>query len=274
MADRGPDNGGGVPPEEGGGSYRGGLPDLPPEWGAIVIPDDPAELHDEATVVRRDLRREALRNRILRLFGLKASGREQPSLAIPLVIMAAAVITTLLSLFVVTWDHRDSATEPVGPDSLTQATDVPIAEVTLADASGARVTLNGVLPAVLLLVDGCDCADLIASIAEEAPPLITIVPVAQTAPCAVGTAKNVHCLADPNGTILQRYPAATANTTPSAATPAGPSASGEPSASASPAAPPTAVAVPVDATGVAHTPITVDSAADLTAVLKTLAAGS
>src|SRR5688572_6969998 len=270
MADRGPDNGGGVPPEEGGGSYRGGLPDLPPEWGSIVIPDDAAELDDEATIVRRELRREALRGRLSRVFG--RDGRQQPSLGVPVVIMAAAVITTLLSLFVVTWDHRPSTTAPVGPDALAQATDVPIADVTLADQSGARVTLNGVLPAVLLLVDDCDCADLIDSIAAAAPPPVTIVPVARTAPCAVGTAKNVHCLADPNGTILQRYPEAEADRTAPMASTAGSPDGADPSSPAAPSA--RVVAVPIAATGTAHAPIEVDSAADLAATPRMPAAGS
>ena len=267
MGDRRPDNGGGMPPEEGGGSYRGDLPDFPPEWGAVVIPDNAAELDAEASAVRREIRRYAVRSRLWRALGLTAGKREQPSLGVPIVIMAAAVITTLLSLFVVTWDHQRSATEPVGPDAVAQATDVPISEVTLADASGARVTLNGVLPAVLLLVDGCDCADLIASIAAATPPPVTIVPIAATAPCEVGAEKNVHCLADPNGTILQRFPAADATASPGAsATEAGPTSSASALAAA--------VAVPIDATGTARAPIMVDSADDLAATLQSLAAGS
>jgi hypothetical protein len=267
MSDRRPGDGGGMPPEEGGGSYRGDLPDLPPEWGSVVIPDNAAELEAEASAIRRELRREAIRGRVRRGLGLSSTKGEPPSIGVPVVIMAVAVITTLLSLFVVTWDHRRSATAPVGPDAVAQATDVPIADVTLADASGARVTVNGVLPAVLLLVDGCDCEDLIASIAAAAPPPVTIVPIAPSAPCAVGTAKNVHCLADPNGTILQRYPA----TSPAATTSGTPTT--DPSVSDA-AARPTALAVPIDATGTAQAPVMVDSAADLTAALRALATGS
>ncbi len=57
------DNGGGRPPD------GGGLPDLPPEWGTVVIPDDLTELDDEAAVIRRDFRRQARRNRWRRRFG-------------------------------------------------------------------------------------------------------------------------------------------------------------------------------------------------------------
>src|SRR3954464_9707963 len=50
MGTLGDDNGG--PPPGGGG-----LPDLPPEWGVIIIPDDPSELAPEIDEVRRELRR-------------------------------------------------------------------------------------------------------------------------------------------------------------------------------------------------------------------------
>src|SRR5262245_51803154 len=40
MGDLRPNNGGDMPPEDGGGARPGDLPDFPPEWGTIVIPDD------------------------------------------------------------------------------------------------------------------------------------------------------------------------------------------------------------------------------------------
>ena len=52
------DNGGGERPQEGGG-----LPDLPPEWGTIIIPDDPRALDDEGAPIRRQFRRTAMRRR-------------------------------------------------------------------------------------------------------------------------------------------------------------------------------------------------------------------
>src|SRR5262245_13169663 len=68
MSDLRPNNGGAVPPDDGGA--RGGLPDLPPEWGPIVIPDDAAELDAEATEIRRELRREHWETRLRALLGL------------------------------------------------------------------------------------------------------------------------------------------------------------------------------------------------------------
>src|SRR3954470_5188308 len=39
-------NGGSWPPE--GGGPPDDLPEIPPEWGVVVVPDDPGELADEA----------------------------------------------------------------------------------------------------------------------------------------------------------------------------------------------------------------------------------
>ncbi len=116
MGDLRPDNGGPWPPDEGGGHSKG-LPDFPPEWGTIVIPDDASELDIEAEQVRRELSQETRRDQVGRLFGVPfpySSGAEAPSgLGVPLVIMAVAILTTLISLFVVTWDRRPDQPLPV-----------------------------------------------------------------------------------------------------------------------------------------------------------------
>jgi hypothetical protein len=261
MGDLRPNNGGGMPPDDGGGAFPGDLPDFPPEWGTVVIPDDAAELDSEASELRRERRRESRRSRLRGVFGLAPPGQDAPSLGVPVVIMAVAVITTLLSLFVVTWDHRRSATAPVGPGTIS-ATAVPLVDLTLSDAAGARVQLGGVLPAILLLVPGCDCEELIAAIAAAAPAPITVIPVDRIAPCAVGTAPNVRCLADPDGALTSRYPAADGST---------PQASPGMSESAPPNS--SATAVLVDATGTATAPTTVDSVDDLAGGMAKLAAG-
>ncbi len=275
MGDLQPDNGG-VPPDD-SGSFRGGLPDMPPEWGTVVIPDNAAELDAEATVIRRELRRQVTRTRLRALVGLGPGRREPSSLGIPIVIMAVAVITTLLSLFVVTWDHRRSATEPVGPDAA-QQTSVPLADVSLPDASGKLVRLADVLPALLLLVEeDCDCAGLIRAIAAAAPPVVTVIPVSTHAACPVGTQRKVLCLADPAGTIISRYPTTPKISTSESAADGGPTAAASASAAAadpsfSPPVPvPKATAVPVDGNGVAGDPIKVTSADDVADALATLA---
>lgn len=94
------------------GTLGNGLPDLPPEWGEVVIPDDPAELDEEAAIVRRELRRAARRARRaqrLRVWRRRLHLPEQlddpdePSAVLPLIVLAVAVLITLIGLIAVTW---------------------------------------------------------------------------------------------------------------------------------------------------------------------------
>src|SRR5258707_1749030 len=91
------DNGGERPPE------GGGVPDLPPEWGLVVIPDTPSELDNEAAALRREWRRAARVNRLRQRFGLAppkiGRGRSGTTFALPLLIMSIAIVATLTSLF-------------------------------------------------------------------------------------------------------------------------------------------------------------------------------
>ena len=54
------DNSSGLP---GDGGSAEGLPDLPEEWGVIVVPDDLSALTDEVDAVRDELRRAGRRSR-------------------------------------------------------------------------------------------------------------------------------------------------------------------------------------------------------------------
>lgn len=47
-----------------------GLPDLPPEWGRVVVPDDASALAEEAAQLRRELRRRSSATRWRRRLGL------------------------------------------------------------------------------------------------------------------------------------------------------------------------------------------------------------
>src|SRR6476660_1699087 len=110
------DNGGERPPE-------GGVPGLPPEWGTVVIPDDPSELAAETQAVRRELRGQLRRARWRRRFGLptrptRRRSEDAASLGVPVLIMAIAVLATLTSLFAVAWPRQ---TRTVPPPSSTAA---------------------------------------------------------------------------------------------------------------------------------------------------------
>jgi hypothetical protein len=153
MGTRG-DNGGNERPQDGGG-----LPDLPPEWGTVIIPDDASALDDEGVTIRRNFRREAFRRRWRHRLHLKPRPMrrlddDSPGLAVPLLIMSVAVIATLTSLFAVAWPgQRPRAVPPLvrSPQSIS------IADLALVDDKGTRVLLRDDAPAVILLDENCPC---------------------------------------------------------------------------------------------------------------------
>jgi hypothetical protein len=89
-----------------------GLPDLPPEWGEVLIPDDAAELDEEAAHVRKELRKEARRQR-RQAFHARWRRRlhlpsriddpEEPSLFLPMLVLGIALLITMLSLLMIAW---------------------------------------------------------------------------------------------------------------------------------------------------------------------------
>lgn len=199
------DNGEGRPPD------GDGLPGLPPEWGTIVIPDDPSELAREASAVRRELRRFARRNRWRRRFHRppisESSSAETPSLGLPILIMAVAIITTLTSLFALAWPGgtvRPAASSP----PRTPATPTLVPDLTLVDPAGKPMHLRNALPAVLLLTDGCDCAKLELATAQAVPAGVTVLAVGRLAPALPTDAPaglRLFSVADPEGALRSTY---------------------------------------------------------------------
>ena len=208
---RASDNGGGWPND---GGSPDDLPDLPEEWGVIVIPDDLSELSDEVEAVRAELhltqprtrwQRFAARPAVRRLRRLGAAGTRTPFL-----IIALAVLVTIASLFASAWPGpaRSPATQRTASTDRTSDT-LPALE--LAGADGQLVALRGQLPAVVLLTDGCDCAGFVADTTAAVRPDIAVVTVTSAKPSA-GTVpptgatpqaqgKTVRALKDPTGTL-------------------------------------------------------------------------
>lgn len=206
-------NGNGGSPPDGGGPYEG-VPNLPPEWGTVVIPDDPGELDEEAALVRRELRRQARRDGWRRRFGRPArsaggAGGPETSLRVPLLIMSIAVLATLTSLFAVAWPGQQRPPAPQNTAAeTTPSRTVPALD--LIDVDGSAVSLRGLLPAAVLLTDGCDCADLIADTAAATRPGVTVItvtvaaaptPRASTPRPPDSGAATVRTLADPAGEL-------------------------------------------------------------------------
>jgi hypothetical protein len=183
----GPSDNGGWPSE--GGSHDD-LPDLPEEWGVIVIPDDLSELSDEVAAVRAELRLAAKPSRWRRFVnrpGLRHV-RKAVSSAVraPVLIISMAVLVTVASLFASAWPGppRQPATQRSANTTEDNFETLPALE--LFGPDGRTVTIKDRLPAVILLIDGCDCGGLVSDTITAVRPEIAVITVAGPAPTTAG----------------------------------------------------------------------------------------
>ncbi|MEV1144418.1 hypothetical protein [Micromonospora sp. NPDC049799] len=185
-----------------------GLPDLPPEWGRVVVPDDASALAAEAEEIRRELRartQAAIRPAASRWGPTRPVWARSP-LALPVLILLVALLTTIGGLIAVTWP-RSARTGAAPPNAAPYAppanlTGRPLPALDLVDATRSPVPLRGLLPALIVLVDGCACATELADAASTAPDGVTVVTV-DTHPAvrvpAPPVRADVRALADPAG---------------------------------------------------------------------------
>lgn len=170
-------DGGNWPPD---GGTPEDLPQLPPEWGDVVIPDDASALAAEAAAVRDELRRERRQQHWRWLQYGPRSG-----LRAPLLIMAMAVLVTLASLFTAAWPGLTRPANVQRTANSTPSRGLPALDLVAAD--GGAGALKSLLPAVILLVDGCRCADLVMATAGAVRADITVVTVTTKRPSAAAT---------------------------------------------------------------------------------------
>ncbi|MEV0152646.1 hypothetical protein AB0H57_02740 [Micromonospora sp. NPDC050686] len=193
----------GMPDADGHGPTEG-LPDLPPEWGRVVVPDDASALAEEATQVRRELLGRATA-RAGHPPDDPAEGRLP--LRMPLLVLLVTVLTTLAGLAAVTWPRnpRGSARPTVVPQSAAaDLTGRPLPALDLVDTDQRPLPLRGLVPAVIILVDGCACPERVAEAATAAPAGVAVVTVAagravSPTPSGPGAGRTVRALADPAG---------------------------------------------------------------------------
>ncbi|KAB1913310.1 hypothetical protein [Micromonospora sp. AMSO31t] len=184
----------GMPDAEGHGPPDG-LPDLPPEWGRVVVPDDASALAEEARQVRRELRRA---DRQVGQ-GPHLGPAVRPSIGLPVLVLLVAVLITLTGLAAVTWPRASRSggaptvlpypTAPVGP----------LPALDLVGPDDAPVPLRSLLPAMIVLVDACACTEQVSIAAAAAPPGVTVVTVTEDRAAGAATAPGVRPLADPAG---------------------------------------------------------------------------
>jgi hypothetical protein len=173
---------GGWPPD---GGANDDLPDLPEEWGVIVIPDDLTELSDEVEAVRAELhtaepptrwQQFARRPMMRRLRRLGAFAVRTPAL-----IISMAVLVTVASLFASAWPGppRQPATQRTATTTEDPSTKLPALE--LIGTNGQMVSLVSRLPAVIVLTDGCACEELINDTVALVKPDTAVIAVSAKA---------------------------------------------------------------------------------------------
>lgn len=171
------DNGGRPP----GGGSPDDLPDLPDEWGVIVIPDDLSELAEEVAAVRAELHTGPPLTRRQRLLQRPWARRLHRfgtlMVRTPALIVSMAVLVTVASLFASAWPGppRQPATQRTAGATETRTDTLPALD--LIGVDGQAVPIMGRLPAVVILTDGCDCSALIADTAVAARPGTTVLAV-------------------------------------------------------------------------------------------------
>lgn len=205
-------------PDGNGEGMPDGWADLPPEWGPVVIPDDAAELADEAAALRRELRHRARHERWRRRLGptwsrllpAPPTSETRPPARLPLLIIVTMLITTTATLFTAAWPGRDPQGADATPAPQVQQTPAvgrTMPALDLITPEQNPVPLHALLPAVVLLIDGCACAQQIRDAALAVPAGVTVVTVVSsgTSPAPVpalpSTAGRVQALADPAGGI-------------------------------------------------------------------------
>jgi hypothetical protein len=192
----------------GGGNGNGELPGLPPEWGSIVIPDDPSELAEESAAVRAELRRG--RRGWRRLLPARPVAGRPPGRAVrlPALLLTVALFAAFAGLFTLGYGTRrpgpgtGTPAVPGAPGAPPATAPRTVPALDLIDPAGRAVALRSLLPAVVLLTEGCACAELIVAADQAAPPGANVVVVARRVPAVPAAAgARVRPLADPAGEL-------------------------------------------------------------------------
>jgi hypothetical protein len=199
------------------GGRDDGLPEIPAEWGPLVIPDDPAELDSESTAIRRELRhlrrQRRRRNLVRRLTrrpmqegGLHVGPgtTEPPTLALPLLIMAIAVIASLVSLFALSWPSGRPLlpiqTATPGGGARTRPT---MPNLVLSDTNGVAVPLADLRSSILVLAEMCACTTLESDLIASVDPRVQIIVI--TTAQTVAADPRARRLTDPAGQVRATF---------------------------------------------------------------------
>ena len=209
------DNGGDWSPD---GGSADDLPDFPEEWGVIVIPDDLSELSDEVEAIRVELRLEGRRSRWRRFADrpLVRRLRRLTALAVrtPVLIISMAVLVTVASLFASAWPGPPRTPTTQRPSGAPEDHADTLPALELQGTGGQTVPLRAHLPAVILVTDGCDCAQFVLDTVAAVGPDVAVVTVTSALASAASSAATAGRPAGPTAGVTQP------GVTPQAAVPA------------------------------------------------------
>lgn len=202
-----------------GGSSPDDLPDLPEEWGVIVIPDDLSELDDEVRAIRAELHIAEHPTRwhlFMQRRGLRVVHRVITTLVrAPVLIVMLAILITVASLFASAWPgpaRQPAASRTSGSGPTTENTLRTLPALELLGADGRPVSLTADLPAVIMLIDDCQCNQLVSDTIQAVPPKVSVITISTTAAAAKAATpptgatpqaqgKTVRALHDPTNTV-------------------------------------------------------------------------
>ncbi|MEH1016463.1 hypothetical protein V6U90_25575 [Micromonospora sp. CPCC 206060] len=193
------------------GGAPDGLPELPPGWGPVVVPDDASALAEEAALVRRELRERVRRGLPPRLtvppgHPVPGDGRypTRPSARLPLLVIMLAVLASAAGIFAITLARpaRPTARPPVVPAGTPDpAPGRTLPALELTDDRQEPVSLRGLLPAVIILLDGCTCTEQVGSAAAAVPAGVSVVTVVSDGRVPAPAGTGVRSLGDPAGAL-------------------------------------------------------------------------
>jgi hypothetical protein len=123
-----------------------------------------------------------------------------------------AVLVTVASLFASAWPGPPGSPNTPGTASTADGPGGSLPALELVGTDGQNVALSAQLPAVVLVTDGCDCAQLVADTTAAVRPDIAVVTVSSTAPPSTGITpptgatpqaqgKTVRALRDPTAEL-------------------------------------------------------------------------
>jgi len=191
----------------------GDLPELPPEWRNLVVPDDPAELAAEAEQVRAELLMKAA-------WPDKSAPPDPPRsvlpLAVPLGVLAMLMVAALVGLVVLVMPAAPRPPRPAPLGTPSAAPGTPgglLPDVVLVDSDGRPVRVRDLRPAVLLLAPAsCPrCAAVTGEVVEasrDAGILVVLVTTGDRPSALPWSADGVRTrtLGDPRGALSAGVP--------------------------------------------------------------------